>query len=127
MASATQALTDEARPALTSASAIRARSSSRLMVIRRIPVDYSCMHVRATTAAGAALSPRTAGAVREQTGLSPVEPRMKTSRVAPSLAALALALSCNGGPQRVGGDATGGSGGGNTGGASGPPPSTGGK
>src|SRR5262245_42559654 len=44
IASATQALTEEALPALTSASASRARSSSRLIVILRIHREYYCMH-----------------------------------------------------------------------------------
>ena len=48
IASAIQALTDGARPARTSASATRARSSSRLMVIRRIRRAYACMHSVAT-------------------------------------------------------------------------------
>jgi hypothetical protein len=54
---------------------------------------------------------------------------MMSARVASRLAlTLALATSCNGGPQRVGGNTPeGGSGGGDTGGASGPPPATGGK
>ena len=44
IASATHALTEGERPARTSASASRARSSSMLMVIRRIHQEYYCMH-----------------------------------------------------------------------------------
>jgi hypothetical protein len=68
IASAIQALTDGARPALTSASAKRARSSSRLTVIRRIHGAYSCMHSAATAGIGDGV-PRPLAA--KSTGTSP--------------------------------------------------------
>jgi hypothetical protein len=61
IASATHALTEGERPARTSASASRARSSSILMVILRIPKEYYRMHGAATPDAAATQYARRGG------------------------------------------------------------------